>query len=332
MQNNLPLVSIIIPCRNEEKFIGKCLDSILGQDYPKDNMEVLVTDGISQDGTRKIIEDYARKYSSIRTLDNQNKFTPFGLNMGIKAAKGEIIVRMDAHAGYEKDYVSKCVDGLIKYGADNVGGVIKTLPKEKTLISEAIAICLSSFFGAGGSWFRTGSDKLREVDTVFGGCYKREVFDKIGLFNEKLRRSQDLELNLRLKKSGGKILLIPDIVAYYYPQPNLEGFFKHNFEDGIWAILPLKIAKMPFNLRHYIPLFFVLSFFLTLVLGLYFFPFRILFNFIFGVYLILNLAFSLEIALKKGFKYFFVMPIVFIYRHFGYGLGSAWGLFKILFN
>ena len=332
MQNNPLLISIIIPCRNEERYIGKCLDSIISQDYHKEKTEVLVIDGMSQDGTRKIVGDYVKKYSFIKILDNQNRFTPFGLNIGIKAAKGEIIVRMDAHADYEKDYISKCVENLIKYNVDNVGGVIKTLSKENTLIAEAIAACLSSFFGAGSSYFRTGSKKPREVDTVFGGCYKKEVFDKIGLFNEKMIRSQDFEFNLRLKKSGGKILLIPDIVAYYYPQPTFEGFWRHNFEDGIWAILPLKIAKIQFNLRHYIPFFFVLSFFLTLIFGLFFFPARVLFNIIFVGYLILNLIFSLEVAFKKGFKYFFVMPIVFAYRHFGYGLGSIWGLFKMILN
>jgi len=324
----LSFISIIIPCRNEEKFIGKCLDTILEQDYSKDKTEVLVIDGASEDGTKKIIENYSQKYSFVKLLNNPQKFTPFALNIGIKNSKGEIIIRMDAHAGYEKDYISKCVKYLKEYNADNVGGVLETRPAENTKIAKAITICLSSFFGAGGSYFRTGSKEPRWVDTVFGGCYKREVFNKIGFFNEKLKRSQDFEFNLRLKKSGGKILLVPDIVAYYYPQSTLKGFLKHNFEDGAWAILPFKIIKIPFNLRHYIPLFFVLSFFLTLIFGFSFFPARALFDLIFGSYLILNLFFSFKIALKQGFKYFFIMPIVFMYRHFGYGLGSIYGLIK----
>jgi len=325
---NTSFVSIIIPCRNEEKFIGKCLDSIIEQDYPKDKIEVLVVDGASEDRTKKIIENCSKKYLFIKLLNNPQKFTPFALNIGIKNSKGEIIIRMDSHAGYERDYVSKCVKYLEEYGADNVGGIIRTIPVNNTLIAKSITCCLSSFFGAGGSYFRIGSKEPRWVDTVFGGCYKREVFDRIGFFNEKLKRSQDFEFNLRLKKFGGKILLVPDIVAYYYPQSNLKGFLKHNFKDGVWAILPLKIIKIPFNLRHYIPLFFVLSFFLTLIFGFFFFPARILFDLIFGSYLILNLFFSFRIALKQGFKYFFIMPIVFMYRHFGYGLGSIYGLIK----
>jgi len=325
---NTPFVSIIIPCRDEEKFIGKCLDSIIEQDYPKDKMEILVVDGVSEDGTRKIIENYSQKYPFVKLLVNPQKFTPFALNIGIKSSKGEVIVRMDSHAGYEKDYVSKCVKYSEEYGADNVGGIIRTVPADNTLIAKSIAYCLSSFFGAGGSRFRIGSEKPRWVDTVFGGCYRKEVFDKIGLFNEKLIRSQDFEFNTRLKKSGGKILLVPDIVAYYYPQTTLKGFLKHNFEDGVWAVLPLRLVKASFNLRHYIPLFFVLSFFLTLILGFFFFPARILFDLIFGGYFLLNLFFSLKIALRQGFRYLFIMPIVFAYRHFGYGLGSIFGLIK----
>ena len=125
MNEQLLFVSIIIPCRNEEKYIGKCLQSIIEQNYPKDNLEVLVVDGMSEDRTREIVENYSQKYSFIKLFDNPKKFTPFGLNIGIKEAKGEIIMRMDAHAGYEKDYISKCVRYLENYDADNVGGAMK---------------------------------------------------------------------------------------------------------------------------------------------------------------------------------------------------------------
>lgn len=307
------LVSIIIPCRNEEKYIGRCLDSIVLQDYPKENLEVLVVNGMSDDKTKEIAQNYSRQYSFIKVLDNPNKFTPFGLNLGIKEAKGEIIMRMDAHAGYEKDYILKCLKYLKEYNADNVGGVMKTLPAKNTIIAKAIAIVLSNPFGTGGSYFRIGSKEPREVDTVFGGCYKKEVFEKIGLFNENLVRSQDLEFNLRLKKAGGKILLVPDIVSSYYPKSNLKDFFIHNFKDGIWAIYPLKFVKMPFKLRHYIPLIFVL----TLPLSIW-------------PYILLSLFFSIKIAIKeKDFRLFFLMPLAFAARHIGYGLGSILGLIKL---
>ena len=306
-------VSIIIPCQNEEKYIGKCLDSIINQDFPKENLEVLVIDGMSEDKTEEIVAKYASKYSFIKLLDNSKKFTPFGLNVGVKEAKGEIILRMDAHASYEKDYISKCVKYLNEFNADNVGGILKTLPAENTISAEAIALSLSHPFGVGTSYFRLGAKEPREVDTVFGGCYKREVFEKIGLFNENLKRSQDIEFNLRLKRTGGKILLVPDIISYYYPKSNLEDFFLHNFEDGTWAVLPLKFVKTPLKLRHYIPLIFVL----TLPLSIW-------------PYIPISLFFSAQIAFcEKDLRLFFVMPLVFATRHFGYGLGSIFGLIKL---
>jgi glycosyltransferase involved in cell wall biosynthesis len=308
------MISIIIPCRNEEKFISACLDSLLLQDYPKENLEILVIDGDSTDKTAEIIRKYSQKHPSIKLLKNPQKFTPFGLNIGIQNACGKIICRMDAHAVYKKDYISKCVYWLNRSGADNVGGVIKTLPKEDTIMARAIALCLSHPFGAGSSHFRIGSSKSRWVDTVFGGCYRKEVFDKIGLFNEKLIRSQDIEFNRRLRAAGGKILLVPEIVAFYYPQPNFRGFLRHNFSDGIWVTYPLKFGIRIFSLRHLVPLIFILTWWIS--------P-------IFLLYLLANLYFSGKIAWReKDIRFFFLMPLIFANRHLAYGLGSLWGLIK----
>lgn len=323
--------SIIIPCRNEENFIGKCLDSIIAQDYPKEEMEVLVINGASEDKTKEIVGNYSRKYPFIKLLENPQRFTPFGLNLGIKNAKGEIIIRMDAHAGYEKDYVSKCVKYLKESGADNVGGIIKTLPSKNTLTAKAIALCLSSFFGAGGSHFRTGTEKPRWVDTVFCGCYRKEVFEKIGYYNENLIRSQDIELNRRLLKGGGKILLVPEIKAYYYPQDSLSKFLKHNFIDGLWTIFPFKFGIRIFSWRHLLPLMFVSVLLFSLSLSFFFRIFFILFFFILTSYFIINLFFSFQIAKKeKNLKLFFILPLVFFSRHFAYGFGSLSALIKIL--
>ena len=312
---NLPLVSVIIPCRNEEKFISRCLDSIVTNDYPKEKLEVLIIDGMSDDKTREIIDGYIKQYSYIKLLDNHKKFTPFALNIGVKESKGEIIIRMDAHSTYKKDYISTCIKYLNEYDADNIGGIWKIIPREKTLVAKSIAFASSSIFGAGDAYYRRGySGEPRWVDTVFGGCYKKEVFDKIGLFNENLLRSQDMEFNLRLRKAGGKILLVPDIVSYYYPKSNLKDFFLHNFEDGVWVIYPLKFVKTPLQLRHYLPLIFVLTL-----------PLSIL------PYILVSLFFSLKIAIKeKNSRLFFVMPLAFTTRHIGYGLGSVWGLIKLI--
>jgi len=325
------LTSVIIPCRNEKKFINRCLDSVILQDFPEEELEVLVIDGMSEDGTRAILKKYQKEYSFIKILDNPKKITPSALNIGIKSSKGEIIIRMDSHAVYEKDYISKCVRYLKKYNADNIGGIIRTLPAKDNITAKAIAISLSHFFGAGGSYFRTGAEKPKWVDTVFGGCYKKEVFKKVGLFNENLIRSQDMEFNLRLKKAGGKILLVPDIISYYYPKSNIKDFFIHNIKDGIWAVYPLKFVKMSLRLRHYIPLIFVLGLLGTGLLAIFFSVFFWLFISIICFYFLAAVYFSVKIAIKeKRVRFFVILPIIFATRHIGYGLGSIWGLVKIV--
>lgn len=330
--NVIKKVSIIIPSRNEEKFIGKCLNSIVTQDYPKENLEVLVVDGMSEDKTKEIVKDYSQKYSFIKLLDNPNKITPFAMNIGIKNSKGDIIMKIDAHSVYQKDYISKCLENLQKYKADNVGGILKTLPAKNTLIAKAIALSLSSFFGAGNSYFRTGLKEAKEADTVAFGCYKREVFDKIGLYNENLARSQDMELNVRLKKAGGKIMLCPDIAAIYYPKDNLKDFFWHNFQDGFWAVYPLKFVKIPFSIRHYIPLIFASALFFSFILSFFSEFFRVLFWLIIYIYFLVNAYFSYKISKReREAKFLFLLPLVFSLRHFGYGLGSLWGFAKIIF-
>lgn len=322
-------LSVIIPCRNEEKYIERCLKSVIEQDYPKENLEVLVIDGMSEDKTREIIKKHFSQYSHIKVLENPQKFTPFGLNIGIKAAEGEIIARMDAHATYEKDYLSKCVKHLKERKADNVGGVIKTLPGRDTIIAKAIALCLSHPFGAGNSYFRIGSKEPQLVDTVFGGCYKKEVFEKIGYYNEKMIRSQDLEFNLRLRETGGKILLVPDIVSYYYAQSTLLGFYKHNLIDGIWITYPLKFGVQAFSWRHLTPLVFVVSLIGSLLLGSISTFFLFLFFFFALFYTLVNLYASFRVSKRqKDLGYFFIMPFVFAIRHFAYASGSFIGLFK----
>lgn len=322
-------VSIIIPCHNEEKFIGKCLESIIQQDFPKENLEVLVIDGDSTDGTREIVKEYAGRYPFIKLLDNPKKFTPFGLNIGIKASKGEIIIRMDAHAGYEKKYISKCVKYLNEYKVDNVGGLMVTVSRSDTVLGRTIAAVLSHRFGVGPAVFRVGAKEPILVDTVFGGCYRKETFEKIGYFNENLPRGQDMELNLRIRKFGGKILLVPEIKSFYYARSDIGSFWRHSFTDGVELISPLKFGVVIFSWRHLVPLVFVLSLIALVLLA--FFSLKFLWPLL--VYLLINLYFSAKISLaKKDFRYLFLAPIVFAVLHIGYGLGSVYGLLKVIKN
>ena len=334
MRNNSSFVSVIIPCRNEEKYIEECLDSVINQDYPKEKLEVLVVDGMSEDRTREVIEKYTKQYLFIKLLNNPKKITPVAFNIGVKNSNGDFIIIMGAHSVYERDYISKCVKYSNEYNADNVGGIWKIVPREKTLVAKSIAFASSSIFGAGDAYYRSGySGKPKWVDTVFGGCYKREIFDKIGLFNENLIRNQDFEFNLRLRRAGGKILLVPNIVSYYYPKSNLRDFFMHNFKDGFSITHPLKLGVRAFSWRHLMPLIFVLGLTGTGILGIFFPIFVWFFLVILGLYLLVNFYFSCEISIKeKNWKYFFVMPTVFAARHIGYGLGSIWGLILIIFK
>ena len=252
-ENNHLRVSIVIPCRNEEKHISKCLNSLLDNSYPKDLIEIFVIDGISEDNTREIIKKYIEKYSFIELINNFKRVVPAALNIGIKKARGDIVIRIDFHSTYPSNYIEKLVLWIRKSKADNVGGVCITKPGAGTVIARAISLVLSHPFGVGNSYFRIGSEEPKYVDTVPFGCYRREIFKKIGLFNEKLIRNQDLEFNLRLKKRGGKILLVPDIVSYYYARSTLRALTKNNFSNGFWVIYSTKFAKMPFSVRHLIP-------------------------------------------------------------------------------
>ena len=323
-------ISLIIPCRNEEKFIDRCLNSVNEQDYPMDNLEVLVVDGMSKDKTLQIVENYREKLLSIKILENPKKTTPYAFNLGINYSKADIIMIMSAHSTLEKDYISKCVKYLDKHNVDNVGGIWITLPGDNTIMAQSIALTLSHPFGVGNTYFRIGSEEPRYVDTVPFGCYRKEVFRKIGLFNEELIRNQDLEFNLRLKKAGGKILLVPDIVSYYYARSTLKALAKNNFSNGFWVIYSTKFAKMPFSVRHLIPFFFVISLIGSFILSLIYRPFIYMFFLVSVAYLILNVFLSLRISIQKGFKYFVPMMVSFATLHFSYGFGSIWGLIKLM--
>lgn len=330
MTNNLPFVSIIIPCRNEEKFIGKCLDSIIAQEYPKDKFEVLVVDGMSDDKTREIIKEYSKQHQYIKLLDNPRKIVPTALNTGIQNVQGEIIVRMDAHNIYEKDYVSKCVRYLQEYDVDNVGGICITLPGNNTLIAQSIAFSLSHPFGVGNAYFRIGSKEPKYVDTVPFGCYKREVFQRIGLFDEDLVRNQDDEFNLRLIKNGGKILLVPEIVSYYYARDSMRRLWKMYFQYGYFKPLVVKKVGAVLTSRQLMPTILVGSLIVSGILSLLSNPFLLLFLILIFLYLTANMIASGSIALQKGLKYIFALPIVFATLHFSYGIGYLKGILDFM--
>ncbi len=330
-EQELPKVTIIVPTRNEVHFIEKCLNSFIVSDYPEHLMEIIIVDGMSEDGTDEIVKRYCERDRRIILIKNQKLITPVALNLGVKASRGEYILFSGAHSEMPSDYISRCIKHAIETGADNVGGVMKTEPRVESCVGIAISKVLSSPLGVGGAKFRTGVSRPTEVDTVPFGCYKREVFDRIGYFNEKLVRNQDIEFNLRLKRAGGKIILFPDIELTYYSRSTFKELWKNNFGNGFWVVIGAKFAKIPFSLRHLVPLIFLLS----LVLGA-----AISFaSVLVGTFLLLMILlyfvtviwYSISICMATGkWKVFFASVLAFPILHVSYGVGSLVGLFSLI--
>jgi glycosyltransferase involved in cell wall biosynthesis len=327
-----PFVSIIIPARNEEKFIGKCLESIVRQTYRRDRLEIIVVDGMSTDRTREIAERFKMTSPiSIRIIPNERRVTPVARNIGIKNARGDFICFLDAHAEYSPDYIARCTTHLAASNADVVGGNLSTMPYVPTAQARAIAEVLHHPLGVGGSRFRMGSPTPQWVDAVFGGCYRKGIFSEVGMFNENLIRSQDMEFFIRLKRAGKKILLAPDIECTYYPKQTIKDFFVHNIKDGIWAVYPLKFVRMPLRLRHYIPLFFITSALGLATASIVWTPLLPLFLLCSFFYASIVVGSSFGIAIQKHDPALF-LPLIaaFAARHFGYGIGSLVGILKLL--
>jgi len=326
----LTSISIIIPILNEEKYIKKCLDSIIDSDYPKDSMEVLLIDGGSQDKTIEIIKTYQQKHSFFKLLHNPQKIVPVAMNIGIKKAQGEYIIRLDAHSSYPKEYFSKLIEYHYKLNASNVGGIVKTDVKNKTIKANSIKLVLSHPLGVGNSDFRVGVDEVKEVDTVPFGCYPKSVFKKYGLYDERLVRNQDIELNKRIINGGGKIYLVPDIECTYYARENFKDLSKNNFSNGKWNILTAYYTKTlnSLSLRHFIPLVFVLSLVFPLLLAL------ININFLWIIVLSLSsylaLVIMLSLKLRENSNSFLYLVGSFLTLHLSYGFGSLVGIFSIL--
>ena len=328
----LPFVSIIIPCYNEEKYITQCVDSILAGDYPQERMEILVVDGRSTDRTRDVLVEYSKRHPVVRMVDNPHRLKPHALNIGVLKAKGDIVVRMDAHALYDKSYVSRCTRYLDEYKADNVGGIRKTLPAGRSVLARSIAASISNPFAAGNATYRTGAKGFKWVDTVFGGCYRREIFGEMGLFNEVLVRGQDREFNARLQKAGGKILFAPDIICHYYARGSLRAFLPWIYSGGLTPFFVSRlIGKRIYSLRNFVPMLFVLSLCILPALSLLH-PFFIwILAAELGLYLSCAIMASVPTARKeRDLRFLMSMPIVFLMTHLVYGTGSLVGLVKPL--
>jgi len=319
-------VSIVIPCRNEEKFIAKNLDSILEQDY-EGRIEVLIVDGQSTDRTRELVERYCDQYpGKFRLLDNPARFTPNALNIGLSSSNSDIFIILGGHAYLEKSFVRTNVERL---EADSLlgcsGGIINSIFENSTgyLISKG----MSSVFGVGNATFRLGGGRSF-VDTVAFGAYKRDVYKKIGGFDENLVRNQDDDYNYRVLKAGFRILFDPDIVSNYYVRSSFSLLRKQYNQYGYWKVYVNKKHKRVTTVRQMFPALFILGIITGCLLSLLSVYFMITTLAFVGLYILLGLFFATKLADK--FSQVFTLFRIFLILHFSYGFGYLRGIFDFL--
>lgn len=315
-------VSIIIPVYNEEKYIGKCLDTLGKQTFPINDTEWLIIDGCSTDRTREIVATYAKQFP-IRMLDNPKRRVTDSLNIGIEEAKGKYIIRMDAHAAYDSRYIEKCIYYLETTDADNVGGIAITCGAG--FIGKTIAEILSSKFGVGNSGFRTNAES-GYVDTVPFGAFRAELFDRIGKFDPELPRSEDNDLNSRIRQSGGKVYLANDIRFTYYCRDTIGGLLEQGIKNGNALFLTLKKNPKAMSLRHYVPFLFVLSLICLPIMCKLYPAFLKLFILELMAYFALDMYFSFSTGVPASRCLKILLYPLF---HITYGIGSAIGMLGI---
>jgi glycosyltransferase involved in cell wall biosynthesis len=316
-----PYVSVLVPVRNEERYIERCLYSLAAQDYPRDSIEVLVIDGGSTDRTREFAARFAAESTlAVRMLQNARRLPAAGMNVGLGEARGEVIVRLDGHAYASPDFIRRSVDALWDTQADCVGGVIES--EGETPIGEAIALAMSSRFGVGGASFRVGGEG--PADTVAFGAYRRDVFDRIGGFAEDIDKGEDDEFNYRLLDAGGTIMLVPGIRSGYTVRDDLAGLWRQYF--GYGRAKPEVLRRHPAQARprQFAPALFVLALSGSGVLAMFGVkrPLRSLLR----VYTLAATTASLDLVRQHGWRHLPVLIPAFGCLHLAYGLGFLAGL------
>ncbi len=321
-----PFVTIIMPIRNEADFIEQAIKSVLDNDFPAGRMEILVVDGMSDDGTREIVARLSKADSRVMMLDNQKRIAPAAMNIGLKAARGDVFIRVDGHVEIPADFIAKSLRCLHEHpDAWVAGGYIKTVADSYT--GQAIASAMRSPIGVGNSRFRLG-DYEGWVDTLAFGTHHRWIVDKIGYFDEELVRNQDDEFNLRIILAGGKIWMSKSIQSTYFSRGSLHKLWKQYFQYGFWRIRTLQKHKRLASFRQLVPLLFVLSLLLPGLGGFLWKPLWILLAIEAAFYVLGLVIGALDVGRKSGWRYALLAPVVFAILHFSYGSGSLWGVVR----
>lgn len=319
-------VSVVIPMRNEEKYIGQCLESVIASNFPPDRYEIIVVDGDSTDRSQEIVVEKQAKFSNLRLLPNPARVVPPAMNLGIRQARGRYIIRMDAHSEYPADYLANCVAELERTGAANVGGRWITRPGSNSDVAKAIAFITQNPLVVGNAQYRLGKGD-RYVDTVPFGAFRREVFDQVGLYREDLIRHQDYELNARIRQAGGKIFLSPRIHNVYYNVPTFRKFMHQAYVNGLWCSRTWLRYPVSFCWRHAVPLFFALGVLCVALLGVVFRPlFWPALGFL-GIYLVACIFVGIRAAHEHGLKHLLLAPALMFSYHFVYGISTLLGFF-----
>jgi succinoglycan biosynthesis protein ExoA len=318
-----PRVSIIIPCLNEIRHIRGCVESILRQEEPGGGYEVIVADGMSNDGTREALAELVARDKRLYVVDNPGRIASTGLNAAIRAARGSIIIRMDAHTEYSPDYIRTCVLALESSGADNVGGAART--KAANYLQSAVSAAYHCPLVVGGARFHN-VDYEGYVDTVVYGCWRRSTFERFGYFDEELIRNQDDEFNLRIIRNGGRIWQSAKIRSWYRPRASLQAVFKQYAQYGYWKVRVIQKHRLPASWRHLVPGAFVLALGTLGALAIFSYLAFWIWLAVLAAYSLLSLAASFSSASRGGWKLLPVLPAVVGCYHFGYGYGFLRGL------
>lgn len=326
--DELPFVSVIIPVYNEMGFIEPCLQSLLNSTYPSDRLEILVIDGRSTDGTREYVADLAEKDPRIRLIDNPKRFLAPGINIGIRQARGEMLTRMDGHATAKPDFIQRSVQALREHpDAWCAGGPVNTVGTN--FIGTVIGTAISVPVGIGGPAYRVGNVE-GYVDTVLAGTYRREVFEKIGLLDERMIRTEDDDLHIRIHQAGGRIYITPKVRSNHLARNSLGKVTRQYYQYGYWRIPVILKHGKPATIRQTIPLLFLLGWIALIVSALIWHPLVYLLVGYAALYL-LGLAVGAVMAIRKaGLKVGICTPIVFPLLHFSYGLGSLWATIRFI--
>ncbi len=316
-------VSVIVPCYNEEKTIGLLLEAVYRQSYPRAEMEVIIADGLSSDHTRQVIQEYQSAHPdlSIRVVDNPARSIPSAVNTGIRAAQGEVIVRLDGHSMPEVDYVARSMHDLEAGCGENVGGVWQIRPGGEGWVARSIACAAAHPLGVGDALYRYATHPA-EVDTVPFGAFRRATVDKVGFFDETLLTNEDYEFNARIRQGGGKVWLDPAIRSVYFARSSLPALSRQYFRYGYWKYRMLRRYPQTLRWRQGLPPLFVASLILLAGLSIFWSLARLVLAGEIGLYLLVMAAAGAIMALKnKDAKLIFGIPLAILTMHISWGWG-----------